>query len=56
MALFRTFFHLLYGDIHKRKLVRPAGPTVSNKKITVHIPDDINAAIQRQLDLPECSP
>ena len=49
MVLFLTFFLLLSGDIYKRKLVRLTGPTLSDKKITVHILDDINASIQRYM-------
>jgi len=49
MVLFLTFFLLLSGDTYKRKLVRLTGPTLSNKKITVHILDDINASIQRYM-------
>lgn len=49
MVLFLTFFLLLSGDIYKRKLVRLTGPTLSNKKITVHILDDINESIQRYM-------
>ena len=46
MVLFLTFFLLLSGDTYKRKLVRLTGPSLSNKKITVHILDDINQSIQ----------
>lgn len=49
MVLFLTFFLLLSGDTYKRKLVRLAGPTLSKRKITVHILDDINASIQRYM-------
>jgi predicted PurR-regulated permease PerM len=49
MVLFLTFFLLLSGDIYKRKLVRLTGPTLSDKKITVHILDDINESIQRYM-------
>jgi predicted PurR-regulated permease PerM len=38
MVLFLVFFLLLGGDTFKRKLVRITGPSLSNKKITVHIP------------------
>lgn len=47
MVLFLTYFLLLSGDTYKRKLVRLTGPLMSNRKITVHILDDINASIQR---------
>lgn len=49
MVLFLTFFLLLSGDTYKRKLVRITGPSLSNKKITVHILDDINESIQRYM-------
>ena len=49
MVLFLTFFMLLSGDTYKRKLVRLTGPTLSNKKITVLILDDINHSIQRYM-------
>jgi predicted PurR-regulated permease PerM len=46
---FLVFFLLLGGDQFKRKLVRLTGPTLSNKKITVHILDDINGSIQKYM-------
>jgi predicted PurR-regulated permease PerM len=49
MVLFLTFFLLLSGDTYKRKLVRLTGPSLSNRKITVHILDDINESIQRYM-------
>ncbi|MET0681851.1 MAG: AI-2E family transporter [Casimicrobiaceae bacterium] len=49
MVLFLTFFLLLGGDMFKRKLVRLTGPSLSSKKITVQILDDINDSIQKYL-------
>jgi predicted PurR-regulated permease PerM len=49
MVLFLTYFLLLSGDIFKRKLVRVAGPSMSRRKITVRILDDINDSIQRYM-------
>jgi predicted PurR-regulated permease PerM len=49
MVLFLTFFLLLGGDTFKRKLVRLTGPSLSKKKITVQIVDDINDSIQKYL-------
>jgi predicted PurR-regulated permease PerM len=49
MVLFLTFFLLLSGDTYKRKLVRMTGPSLSSKKITVHVLDAINASIQRYM-------
>lgn len=46
---FLVFFLLLGGDTFKRKLVRLAGPTLSRRKITVKILDDINGAIQKYM-------
>ena len=49
MVLFLTYFLLLSGDSYKRKLVRLAGPTLTKRKITVHLLDDINESIQRYM-------
>ena len=49
MVIFLVFFLLLAGDTFKRKLVRLTGPSLSNKKITVQILDDINASIQKYM-------
>jgi predicted PurR-regulated permease PerM len=49
MVLFLTFFLLLSGNTYRRKLVRITGPSMSNKKIAVHILDDINNSIQRYM-------
>lgn len=49
MVLFLTFFLLLSGDTYKRKLVRLTGPSLSRRKITVHLLDDINESIQRYM-------
>jgi predicted PurR-regulated permease PerM len=48
-VLLLVFFLLLAGDTFKRKLVRLTGPSLSDKKITVHILDDINVSIQRYM-------
>jgi predicted PurR-regulated permease PerM len=49
MVLFLVFFFLLGGDMYKRKLVRLAGPTLSKRRVTVHILDDINDSIQKYM-------
>lgn len=49
MVLLLVFFLLLAGDMFKRKLVRLTGPSLSDKKITVQILDDINVSIQRYM-------
>ena len=46
MVVFLVFFLLLAGDTFKRKLVKLTGPSLSRKKVTVHILDDINTSIQ----------
>ena len=46
MVIFLVFFLLLSGDTFKRKLVKLTGPSLTRKKVTVHILDDMNNAIQ----------
>ena len=48
-VVFLVFFLLLGGDTFKRKLVRLTGPSLSKKKITVKILDDINGSIQKYM-------
>jgi predicted PurR-regulated permease PerM len=45
LVLFLVYFFLVTGDLYKRKVVKIAGPTLSQKKITVQILDDINQQI-----------
>lgn len=49
MVLFLTFFLLAGGDTFKLKLVRLTGPSLSKRKITVQIVDEINDSIQKYL-------
>jgi predicted PurR-regulated permease PerM len=49
MMVSLVFFLLLRGDRFKRNLVRLAGPSLSRKKITVNILNDINHSIQKYL-------
>ena len=49
MVFFLVFFFLLGGDMFKRKLVRLTGPTLTKKRITVHILEDINDSIQKYM-------
>jgi predicted PurR-regulated permease PerM len=49
VVTFLTFFLLLSGDTFRRKLVKLAGPTFSDKKITVQALDEITIQIQRYL-------
>lgn len=46
LVLFLVYFFLVTGDLYKRKLVKIAGPTLTQKKITVQILDDINQQIE----------
>src|SRR5690606_4015808 len=49
MVLFLSFFLLLSGDTFKRKLVKLTGPSLSRKRITVHLLEDINLSIQKYM-------
>lgn len=49
MVIFLVFFFLLSGDTFKRKLVKLTGPSLRQKKITVHILDEINTSIQNYM-------
>lgn len=49
VVLFITFFLLASGDTFRRKIVRLAGPTLSQKKITVQALDEITGQMQRYL-------
>ena len=46
LVLFLVYFFLATGDLYKRKLVKIAGPTLSQKKLTVQILDEINRQIE----------
>jgi predicted PurR-regulated permease PerM len=45
VVLFLVYFLLVTDDLFKRKIVRIAGPTLSKKRISVQIMDDINRQI-----------
>lgn len=47
--IFLAYFLLLSGDIFKRKLVRLTGPSLSRKKITLNMLEQINHSIQRYM-------
>jgi predicted PurR-regulated permease PerM len=49
MVLFLAYFVLVSGDTFRRKMVHIAGPTLSNKKITLQVLEDITGQIQRYL-------
>jgi predicted PurR-regulated permease PerM len=46
LVLFLVYFFLVTGDLYKRKVVKIAGRTLSEKKITVQIFDEINFQIE----------
>jgi predicted PurR-regulated permease PerM len=46
LVVFLVYFFLVTGDLYKRKLVKIAGPTFSEKKLTVQILDEINIQIE----------
>jgi predicted PurR-regulated permease PerM len=49
LVVFFVFFLLASGDLFKRKLVKLAGPSLEQKKITVQILNDIDVQIERFL-------
>jgi predicted PurR-regulated permease PerM len=49
MVTLLVFFLLLSGDTFKRKLVKLTGPSLTKKKVTVHILEDINTSIQNYM-------
>lgn len=49
MVTFLTYFMLVSGDTFRRKLVKIAGPGMSEKRLTVQALDEINAQMQRYL-------
>lgn len=49
VVLFITFFLLASGDTFRRKMVKIAGPTLAQKKLTLQALDEIDLQIQRYL-------
>ena len=49
VVLFLTFFLLASGDTFRRKMVKIAGPTFTEKRLTIQALDEITAQIQRYL-------
>jgi predicted PurR-regulated permease PerM len=49
VVLLLAFYLLLAGDLFRRRAIEIAGPTLSQRKITLQILDDINAQIARYL-------
>ena len=46
LVVFLVYFFLVTGDLYKRELVKIAGPTFADKKLTVQILDEINRQIE----------
>lgn len=49
MVLFLAYFLLVAGDSFRRKLVKLTGPTLSRKRVTVQMLNDITLQIQRYM-------
>jgi predicted PurR-regulated permease PerM len=49
LILLLAFFMLMTGDLYRRKLVKIAGPSLTEKKITVQILSEIDRQIERFL-------
>ena len=49
VVLFLTFFLLASGDTFRRKMVKIAGPTFTEKRLTIQALDEITEQIQRYL-------
>jgi predicted PurR-regulated permease PerM len=49
VVLFLTYFLLASGDLHRRKLVKITGPSLSTKKVTLQILQEIDQQIERFL-------
>ncbi len=49
VVIFITYFLLASGNDFRRKMVRIAGPTLSEKKVTIQVLDEITEQIQRYL-------
>lgn len=51
VVIFLTFFLLLSGDSFRRKLLKLAGPSISEKKVTLQALHEITGQIQRYLQV-----
>ena len=54
VVVFIAYFLMASGDSFRRKMVKIAGPTLSSKKITLQVLDEITAQIQRYLLVQVC--
>ncbi|RDK10359.1 AI-2E family transporter [Cupriavidus lacunae] len=51
VVVFLLYFLMLAGDTFKRKFIKMAGTTISEKKISVHMLDEINLSIRRYMGM-----
>ncbi|MBP0631593.1 MULTISPECIES: AI-2E family transporter [unclassified Cupriavidus] len=51
VVVFLLYFLLLAGDTFKRKFIKMVGNTISEKKISVHMLDEVNRSIQRYMGM-----
>lgn len=49
LVLFLAYFLMVSGDTFRRKLVKLSGPTLSRRRVTVEMLNEINSLIQRYL-------
>jgi predicted PurR-regulated permease PerM len=47
LILFLVYYILASGDLYKRKIVRLAGPSLAEKRVTVEVLDEITSQIER---------
>ncbi|CAJ96322.1 putative PurR-regulated permease PerM [Cupriavidus necator] len=51
VVVFLLYFLLLAGDTFKRKFIKMVGHTISEKKISVHMLDEVNRSIRRYMGM-----
>ncbi|WP_042878969.1 AI-2E family transporter [Cupriavidus necator] len=51
VVVFLLYFLLLAGDTFKRKFIKMVGSTISEKKISVHMLDEVNLSIRRYMGM-----
>jgi predicted PurR-regulated permease PerM len=49
LVLFLVYFLLAYGDLFKRKLIRLSGDTLSQKRVTVQLIDEIGDSVAKTI-------
>ncbi|SOZ17809.1 conserved hypothetical protein; putative membrane protein (DUF20, UPF0118) [Cupriavidus taiwanensis] len=51
VVVFLLYFLMLAGDTFKRKFIKMVGTTISEKKISVHMLDEVNRSIRRYMGM-----